>query len=88
MDRRITRVAGLMMAALLVAQLAASMGIVESQTVFRVGWGGTSLDTLNPFTTYAQISTWITLDVYSRLVRVSSNYFIIRAGSSCVVGEP
>jgi len=74
MDRRITRVVGLTMAMLLVAQLVASMGIVESQTVFRVGWGGTSLDTLNPFTTYAQISTWITLDVYSRLVRVSSNY--------------
>ncbi|WP_440059618.1 ABC transporter substrate-binding protein [Thermogladius sp. 4427co] len=48
--------------------------IAQSQTVFRVGWGGTSFDTFNPFTTYATISVWLTLDVYSRLVRPTQNY--------------
>jgi peptide/nickel transport system substrate-binding protein len=41
--------------------------------VFRVGWGGTSFDTFNPFTTYAAISSWSTLNVYSRLVRIASD---------------
>ncbi|MEM3912719.1 MAG: ABC transporter substrate-binding protein [Desulfurococcaceae archaeon] len=44
------------------------------QVVFRVGWGGTSFDTFNPFTTYTMISTWATLNVYSRLVRPTINY--------------
>jgi peptide/nickel transport system substrate-binding protein len=42
--------------------------------VFRVGWGGTSFDTFNPFTTYAQISLWSTSDVYDYLVRFNKDY--------------
>ncbi len=38
-----------------------------TNSTFIVGWGGTALDTLNPFTTYAQISLWIQLNVYDSL---------------------
>ncbi len=44
------------------------------EVVFRVGWGGTSFDTFNPFTTYAQISLWSTSDVYDKLVRFNKDY--------------
>jgi peptide/nickel transport system substrate-binding protein len=43
-------------------------------TTFRVGWGGTSFDTFNPFTTYAQISLWATTDVYDTLIRFDKTY--------------
>ncbi|PUA32265.1 MAG: peptide ABC transporter substrate-binding protein [Zestosphaera tikiterensis] len=45
-----------------------------NQVVFRVGWGGTSFDTFNPFTTIAQISLWSTSDVYDYLVRFDKTY--------------
>lgn len=45
----------------------------NSQTTFIVGWGGTALDNLNPFTTYAQISLWIITNVYDTLCVFSAN---------------
>ncbi|ADV65138.1 extracellular solute-binding protein family 5 [Desulfurococcus mucosus DSM 2162] len=69
------RVIGLALLTVLLAGIIQLQPVIsQGQSVFRVGWGGTSLDTLNPFTTYAQISIWVTLDVYSRLVRVSADY--------------
>ncbi|AFL66821.1 ABC transporter substrate-binding protein [Desulfurococcus amylolyticus] len=70
----IVKAVAVIVALLLVAPSVSTVSTAQSQSVFRVGWGGTSLDTFNPFITYAQISTWITLDIYSRLVRVSSDY--------------
>jgi peptide/nickel transport system substrate-binding protein len=61
--------------ALVIASLPLSSTVNSQQVkVFRVGWGGTSFDTFNPFTTYATISVWLTLDVYSRLVRPTENF--------------
>jgi len=45
-----------------------------NEVVFRVGWGGTSFDTFNPFTTIAQISLWSTTDVYDYLIRFDKTY--------------
>ncbi|MEZ0393782.1 MAG: ABC transporter substrate-binding protein [Desulfurococcaceae archaeon] len=56
------------------AYLAAPIARASPEVVFRVGWGGTSFDTFNPFTTYASISAWMTSDVYSRLVRPTQDY--------------
>ena len=46
----------------------------QNETIFRVGWDGTSFDTFNPFTTYAQVSGWATSDVYDSLVRFNKDY--------------
>ncbi|MEM2021914.1 MAG: ABC transporter substrate-binding protein [Zestosphaera sp.] len=46
----------------------------SGEVVFRVGWGGTSFDTFNQFTTYAQISLWATTNVYDTLVRFDKSY--------------
>ena len=46
----------------------------QNEVVFRVGWDGTSFDTFNPFTTYAQVSGWATTDVYDSLVRFNKDY--------------
>ena len=62
---------------ILVTSLQHSIVVYPQQsgaTVFRVGWGGTSFDTFNPFTTYAQISLWATTDVYDTLVRFDKTY--------------
>lgn len=68
-------ITGLMLTLLIAFECIASLQITSAQqVVFRVGWGGTSFDTFNPFTTYTQISTWSTLNVYSRLIRPTSNY--------------
>ncbi|MEM4486810.1 MAG: ABC transporter substrate-binding protein [Zestosphaera sp.] len=66
---------------LLVLSLMMHQGLVTysqapGTTTFRVGWGGTSFDTFNPFTTYAQISLWATTDVYDTLVRLDKTYSI------------
>ena len=46
----------------------------NNEVIFRVGWDGTSFDTFNPFTTYAQVSGWATTDVYDFLVRFNKDY--------------
>ncbi|WP_434731956.1 ABC transporter substrate-binding protein [Thermogladius sp. KZ2Tp1] len=65
-----------LVAALVLASIlpVTQVSVAQATKVFRVGWGGTSFDTFNPFTTYATISVWLTLDVYSRLVRPTENY--------------
>jgi peptide/nickel transport system substrate-binding protein len=45
----------------------------SSTSTFIVGWGGTALDNLNPFTTYAQVSLWILTNVYDSLCVFSAN---------------
>jgi len=46
----------------------------QAENIVKIGWGGTSFDTFNPFTTYAQVSGWATSDVYDTLVRFDKTY--------------
>ena len=64
---------------LIIISLASSQFLVTTSAqagvkVVKIGWGGTSFDTFNPFTTYAQISGWIGSDVYDTLVRFDKSY--------------
>ena len=51
-----------------------SVYAADEEVIFRVGWDGTSFDTFNPFTTYAQVSGWVSSNVYDYLVRFNKDY--------------
>ncbi|MCL4452448.1 MAG: ABC transporter substrate-binding protein [Candidatus Thermoplasmatota archaeon] len=49
-------------------------GVVSSNnSTFIVGWSGTSIDTLNPYTYTASVSDWILMDTYSTLALYNAN---------------
>lgn len=84
MKKGILALTGILLAALMIVASLAAIGQASSSgaqnatasastsQIVKVGWFGTYIDTLNPFTSYSELTGWINSNVYLPLVNYNS----------------